>query len=166
MPDIKTALSTALQTWTKDVKEPDVQAARKGFAVTTNVSRALFDYVKAHPGHSRKAVRSAMINAGYSDTSVSSLLGQFLAVGHFRIVGDGVFTDLAAYEPVKASALRAARAAQKKRPEFHYPPAKKKAQQDAPPAPEAEFNPQALVGKLTLPQARELYDLLRRYLTA
>lgn len=176
MPDMKTALSTALQTWTQGDKEPDVQTPapepkRPGFRPTNNVSRALFDYVKTHPGLTRVNITHALAQQGYNAASVMSLTGQYLTVGLFRIVDGHVFANKDEYVPVKPSELLSARVAkQNARLQKMHKPRKdaidelretlqRKEKEDL------AFNPQALVDKLTLPQARQLYDLLRRYLS-
>lgn len=178
MPDMKTALSTALQTWTQGDKEPDVQAPapapepkRAGFKPTNNVSRALFDFVKAHPGLTRVNITSAMSQQGYNPASVMSLTGQYLTGGLFRSVDGHVFANKDEYVPIKASDLLSARVAkQNARLQKMHKPRNEAVDELRETLQRKEkeglaFNPQALVDKLTLPQARQLYDLLRRYLS-
>ena len=82
MPDIKTALSTALSEWEQDDKQQENQMKQQPFfSVTNNVTRATFDYVKNNPASSSGEVSRALEQRGYKPSSIGSLLTQFIKKG-------------------------------------------------------------------------------------
>jgi len=82
MPDIKTALSTALSEWEQDDKQQEKQMKQQPFfSVTNNVTRATFDYVKNNPASSSGEVSRALEQRGYKPSSIGSLLTQFIKKG-------------------------------------------------------------------------------------
>jgi hypothetical protein len=82
MPDIKTALSTALTEWEQDDKQQENQMKHiPHFKVTNNVTRATFDYVKNNPRQSCKEICAALEKDGYKSSSIGSLLTQFVKNG-------------------------------------------------------------------------------------
>ena len=101
MPDIKTALETALSTTINSWAQEDAQthqtkqtpqekqmtttstAKPYHFKETVGVSRAVFDHVKNNPGQSRPAVLGALLAKGYKKGSVDSLLTQYVRGGVF-----------------------------------------------------------------------------------
>jgi predicted transcriptional regulator len=82
MPDIKTALSTALSEWEQDDKQQENQMQQQPyFSVTNNVTRATFEYIKANPMSASGDVSRALEKRGYKASSVGSLLTQFIKKG-------------------------------------------------------------------------------------
>jgi predicted transcriptional regulator len=82
MPDIKTALSTALSEWEQDDKQQEKQMQQQPyFSVTNNVTRATFDYVKNNPASASGEVSRALAQRGYKPSSIGSLLTQFVKKG-------------------------------------------------------------------------------------
>jgi hypothetical protein len=177
MPDIKTALATALKDWTKDDKEPDVHPAPaaqphdgRHWSITNNVSRELFDHVKTNPGTERARVADALCARGFKKSSVQSLIGQYITAGMFEIRNGGLFAHTGEYKPVSNRMLREAREARKE--EFRFPKRKKEVRVEPLPAPESLRigpvpaplpSPQEIVDRLSLTQARDLYKLLKAY---
>lgn len=83
MPDIATALQTALTKWEPaPTPEPDKgPVAPYLFRVTNNVTRATFEAVRDNPGITTDALHKLMADRGYSRGSISSLISQMLTQG-------------------------------------------------------------------------------------
>ncbi len=147
------------------------------FGVTNNVTRATFEHVRDNPGQTRIAVADALEARGYKRTSVSALLRHMLLQGLIRENGGGLFAAQAEYTPIKTSLLKQAREKHiKKKPgrKAAAPsPAPAPAQKPAgiaalpnttPLPPGMRFTATAteLLDTLSITQARELYDELRK----
>lgn len=162
MPDIQSELSKVITAW--ETPTAPAPTGRKFFTTTNNVTRATFDYVKAHPGLTRIAVTDALQAQGYKKASTSSILGQMLKQGLLRTEGGGVFTTQSQYTPLKASKINAVRkaAAQPKRkyvlkakPVQAVPPEATVSAQNA-------FNAEEFVNSLTLKQAKAVFEELKK----
>ena len=105
MPDIKTALSTALSEWEQDDKQQEKQMKQQPFfSVTNNVTRATFDYVKNNPASSSGEVSRALEQRGYKPSSIGSLLTQFVKKGLCtRDAQNRYSVAVPEYVPMKAS---------------------------------------------------------------
>jgi predicted transcriptional regulator len=105
MPDIKTALSTALSEWEQDDKQQENQMKQQPFfSVTNNVTRATFDYVKNNPASSSGEVSRALEKQGYKPSSVGSLLTQFIKKGLCtRDAQNRYSVAMSEYVPMKAT---------------------------------------------------------------
>jgi len=105
MPDIKTALSTALSEWEQDDKQQENQMKQQPFfSVTNNVTRATFDYVKNNPASSSGEVSRALEQRGYKPSSIGSLLTQFIKKGLCtRDAQNRYSVAVPEYVPMKAS---------------------------------------------------------------
>lgn len=106
MPDIKTALSTALTEWEQDDKQQEKQMQKTPyvphFKVTNNVTRATFDHVKDNPHQSCKTICAALEKRGYKSSSIGSLLTQFVKNGLCVRDANGNYTAIAhEYTPIK-----------------------------------------------------------------
>ena len=106
MPDIKTALSTALTEWEQDDKQQEKQMQKAPyvphFKVTNNVTRATFDYVKNNPHQSCKTICVALEKDGYKASSIGSLLTQFVKNGLCTRDANHNYTAIAKeYSPIK-----------------------------------------------------------------
>ncbi len=124
MADLATALQTALnktkesnmqsnnlkQTidqWDKGT--PDSKPEKHHFNVTNNVSRTTFELVKANPGCTRGSIIEIATKQKFNPSSVSSLLAQFIRVGHIRKDVDGrLYVTKNEFEPIKHKALKKA----------------------------------------------------------
>ena len=121
MPSLKDALHAALQRKqneiTQDVHatiaawETDEQpqpATTKEQTMSNNftpkprngVSMAVFDYVLNHPNCTRTQLRDGIVNAGYKESSVSSLLTQNIRAGYFQEIEGKLTTTMTEYKPV------------------------------------------------------------------
>lgn len=114
MPDLKSELAKALNTWTKD--DPAAKAEPKPeptpppkngrfFATTNNVTRETFNYVRDNPGVTRSKAVADLKAKGFLDGSVHSLLGQMVKQGLITEVGDDRRMTCVAkeYTPLKGS---------------------------------------------------------------
>ena len=123
MPDIKTALLTAISKWddeptqpkqTKPTEEkPMLQTAPEAkkptlFKPTNNISRETFNCVRDNPGCTYKQIEGVIKGKGLNVNSVSSLLSQMYKQGMIAKQGKGgkatYFPRLKEYVPIKATA--------------------------------------------------------------
>lgn len=176
-------LSQTLNNWEQDEKKQITQQQEKPmgkqlFKTTNNVSRETFNYIKANPNKNTVEVCDALAKRGFKEGSVTSICAQLSKQG--QVLKDSYTKRLVAigseYQPLKAA----------KHFKSAPPPTRKvvkivkrdKPMQDAglasiaPKEDQAtrkaalillsEFDPHDLVNKLSVMQARELYDLLKK----
>lgn len=83
MPDMKTALTTALSQPAKAAKEM-IEITKKEFAdnvgkpFSTGVVVTVFNYIKDNPGCKSRQVNQALNPKGYPETSVSSVISKLV----------------------------------------------------------------------------------------
>ena len=122
MPDLKTALQSALNEWnqpettTVQTTTPSHHAlaaveqrpeGTRYFSRTTDVSRSTFEYVRDNPHRVTREVVAALSAHGHNPSSVSSILSQMARTGLITRESDGTYwTHAREYTPVKLSALR------------------------------------------------------------
>lgn len=141
MPDIKTALQTALgntkraqlqttlEAWEKDEKDTQLEkpmtiGKKHLFNVTNNVTRATFNYVRDNPGVTALQVVHGLSN--YNKTSVHSLVAQFISQKQFMRGADGTLRTVnAEYQPLKSTAKMRKELAAKKAAEQQEAPKRK-----------------------------------------
>lgn len=183
MPDIKTALTNVLSQWEQDEKKQITQQQEKPvtkhlFTTTNNVSRETFNYIKNNPNLTTAQVAKALEKKGFKEGSVTSICAQLSKQG--QVLKDGYTKRLVAigseYQPLKAA----------KHFKSTVQPTRKvvkivkrdKPMQDAGLAAIApkeqvdtsrstivlnrNWTAQGVVDKLSVMQARELYDLLKQ----
>jgi len=124
MPDIQTALKTALsqtlQDWDDDgeispqpfpvkttinnsVPEPTQGIPmKKTFNVSNNISRVSFEYIKNNPGSTRKEIIQALDNQGFNSGSTSSLIAQMRRNKLIHETNGAFYADVAEYRPLKS----------------------------------------------------------------
>jgi len=111
MPDIQTALSNALKTTINNWEKEDMQTTqtntqtqgKKFFGVTNNVTRATFDYLKKNPNLTSAEICADMEKLGYKESSVGSLIAQFAKQGLAERDDRGRYiTIVPEYRPLKA----------------------------------------------------------------
>jgi len=79
------------------------QRGAKAFSITNNVTRATFDFVKKHPNLTSAEICADMEKLGYKDSSVGSLLAQFAKQGLAERDDRGRYiTIVDEYRPLKA----------------------------------------------------------------
>jgi hypothetical protein len=75
--------------------------AKKTFNVTNNVSRVTFDYIKNNPGSTRKEIIQALEHAGFGGGSVSSLIAQMRRNKMVHETNGLHYADIDEYRPIK-----------------------------------------------------------------
>lgn len=181
MPDIQTALQSALKQW----EEPKEQTVRTQptqtsdpkpyFTVTNNVSRVTFEFVRDNSPKTNKEICDALEQQGFKRTSVSSLLGQMVLAGLLKRDDLGKYWALVSeYRSFSTYTLRKAQGKTKSRNLLKKPVAQTRAMKNYLPKQEAPAPVQAqpevkicnsvddLLNTLTVIQARELFDRLKK----
>lgn len=95
-----------------DVTETAAEKAdkRRGFPITTNTSRTLFDYIKKNPYQPRKNIVEHLLAQGFKESSIQTLITQMHTCGTLSKDTRGLYyATVADYRPVKISELKAAR---------------------------------------------------------
>jgi hypothetical protein len=181
MADMKTALSTILNQWEHDEEKQIMQQQEKPvgkqlFKATNNVTRETFNYIKANPNKTTAEVADALEQRGFKESSVTSICAQMSKQG---IVAKDMHTKrlvaiVSEYQPLKAAS---AFKTEKPTPKVVKITKRRDAVQDAGLASIApkedttrkaalifltEFDPHDVVNKLSVMQARQLYDLLKQ----
>jgi hypothetical protein len=102
---LSNALKTTINDWEKDdmqTTQTNTQG-KKFFGVTNNVTRATFDFVKKHPNLTSAEICADMTRLGFKDSSVGSLLAQFAKQGLAERDDRGRYiTIVDEYRPLKA----------------------------------------------------------------
>ena len=146
------------------------------FPVTTNVSRATFDFVRDNPGLHHNEVKHRLIDKGYKDSSVTALISQLRRAGQIARLADGTYHATAKeYMPIKQLFKQSAA----KQPAAKKVVAKKIAKPEPKSAGIAALQPVAtpapapapvvisndveyILSTLPIKQARSLYDELHK----
>ena len=196
MPDLKSALQSALNEWnqpettTVQTTTPSHHAlaaaeqrpeGTRYFSRTTDVTRATFEYVRDNPHRVTREVVQVLGAQGHNPSSVSSILSQMARTGLITRESDGTYwTHAREYTPVKLSALRRDRKATKPKaakpkaakpkveaPKVEVPkPTVVLTRKEAAPAPAPDLRVvnsiDELIATLTIAQAKELFDKLRK----
>lgn len=136
MPDLKTALSTALSVaqkqslskivtdWDDEPKsavpaqtqvEPEKQLGRVLFQVTNNVTRSTFYFVRDNPGLTSMQVQDKLEVQGFKRTSTSSIISQLLRQNLIKKDGDRLYSVVPEYVPVKCSSVMRRREEQERK---------------------------------------------------
>jgi hypothetical protein len=74
---------------------------KKTFNVTNNVSRVTFDYIKNNPGSTRKEIMTALEYQGFGGGSVSSLIAQMRRNKMIHETNGLHYADIDEYRPIK-----------------------------------------------------------------
>ena len=179
MPDLKSELSKVINSWEAPTQaapkaEPTAEA-KPYFSVTNNVCRATFDCIVANPGKTRTEIGKMLEKQGYKKSSTTSLMGQMVKQGRIRDANGLVYATSTEYKPLKSAkvwanyvAKQAAEAPQRKRIEI----VNKRTGEVINPRPVTTALPmpqistaldaEAMLHKLSIVQARALYDSLRK----
>ena len=166
MPDLQTELKK-LEALSFDDAGESKQMSKIYFQPTNNITRELFDFVRDNPGMQRREVTKKMNERGFKDSSTTSLIGQFLKQNLFKhINGTGLATTQKQYTPLKA---RLRKLGTKKVTKVAKVTAKKKEApiMEATPLPvqpviEHDTLVKAMLGRMSIVQAREMYDELKQ----
>jgi vacuolar-type H+-ATPase subunit I/STV1 len=183
MPDIQTALSNALKTTINNWEKEDMQTTQTNtqpkstrfFDITNNVTRATFDYVKHRPNETSAEICASMAKLGYKESSVGSLLAQFAKQGLAERDDRGRYiTIVPEYKPLKNKKKEAKVVAKPvETPKRKYEKRSEGIAALQPdvsetPAPKRfvtlvrSKTPDDILKDMTVFQARELYDYLKK----
>ena len=176
MSDLKSALQKAIEkranpllTKTLDEWEQEEnqimnrQPKVAPFPVTNNVSRATFNQVRDNIGTTVHTVE-ALVARGFKKSSITSLITQMLRQGMIKKNSQGLlYTDLKEYTPLKSNKKIKKKVVIIKR----RAPSEGIAALKAEPTPviKPPWTPAEVLDKLTVIQARALYDELMRIFT-
>lgn len=145
MPDLKSEMSKVINSWSNEAPTK----AETGHPITTNSTRATFEYVRDNPGVTRDAAVAALEHRGVPKGSSTSLLSVMVTRGNIRKTVDGaLFAAQPEYRPLPN-------------------PKPKAAPVEVPKAPEpvqinSAWDAETLLNNLSIKQARALYDELRK----
>ena len=191
MPDIKTALSAILPEWEEDQQRIDQEKhmppknTKHLFKPTTNVTRETYEFVRANPGLTQTQVAEGLVKRGFKEMSVTSLCSQFVRQGMFArdphtrgMQAVGAYTPLKSgkhrknmptLRPEKRETVSVMKRKYTKKPEPQGIAAltAPEVKEEAPRAPASliisrNWTAQGVVDKLSVMQARQLYDLLKQ----
>lgn len=175
-------LSQTLNNWEQDEQKQITQQQEKPmgkqlFRTTNNVTRETFNYIKNNPNKTTPEVCEALEKRGFKESSVNSICAQLSKQG--QVVKDGYTKRMVAigneYQPLKSAAALKALKEDKHTLKVVK---RREASQDAGIAAIApqekvdtsrstivltrNWTAQGVVDKLSVMQARELYDLLKK----
>jgi hypothetical protein len=161
------------------------------FTIKNNISRTTFNYIRDNPGSTRKEIIIALEHLGYKSDSVSSLIAQMYKNKMIHSTNDLYYADIPEYRPIKtAKALKKIQAkAELVKPKRKYtkkdttgigallrdkleatPNPVYHEDQTPPIVPERKGfvslvrnrTPESIIDNMTVYQARELYDHLKK----
>jgi len=157
MPDLKSELrkleAISFDDAGETAKEPNMV-----YKTTNNVSRSVFNYVKDNPRTLRADVIKSMEELGYNKSSVTSLIGQFLRQNMFKFdgVGPGLSVTQPEYTPLPSNYKKKVKPVAKVT-------AKSKEVATIEPVPAVNHDTlvKAMLSRMSIIQAREMYDELK-----
>ena len=180
MPDIQTALKSAIDAWeptpTGQQLKEKLMSNKPVFEVQNNVTRVTFDYIKLHPGTTSTAASRDLAKHGFKESSVTALMAQFVRSGlATRDNNHGYRVTVDEYVPMKASTKYAKKPVKVKpaTTNDHKRPLATAGDGIAALHPEATSKrvvntivfgkpPEEVIKHMTVLQARELYDYLKK----
>ena len=181
MPDLKSALQNAIESWEPTPTNKPVQQSeektmskRPAFEIKNNVTRITFDYIKLHPGTTAAAASRDLIKQGYKESSVTALMAQFVRAGlAVRDNNHGYRVVVDEYIPMKAAQKYVKKPAVKAKPASKAHAHESQSSGIAALQPEATAKrivntivfgktPEEVIKHMTVLQARELYDYLKK----
>lgn len=173
MPDLKTEMSKVLNEWEnheQSIRTPKKMAdGRVVFTVTNNVSRETFNHVKANPNITSAQACAVLEKRGFKESSVGSLLVQFVKQGMMSRDEQGRYKTLVPeYTPLKSN--KAARAVQTPKRKAGRPKGtsmgiaalKPEAGGKATGVIASQWDAETVINNIGLKQARALYDELKK----
>lgn len=103
-----TSVQDIINQWDKDpAKDAGQHKVTKPLNVTSNVSRATFDLIKANPGNTYGKICDVAQMQGYNRASAGSIISQLLHVGMVKKDDTGaLFVTQHEYTPIKYKELR------------------------------------------------------------
>jgi len=175
-------LSQTLKSWEQDEQKQITQQQEKPmgaklFRTTNNVTRETFNYIKNNPNLTTPEVCAALVKQGFKESSVHSICAQLSKQG--QVIKDGYTKRMVAigaeYQPLKsASKFKSSNASKTtlkvvKRRDIPQDaglaaiaPKEKVDTSRSTIVLNRNWTAQGVVDKLSVVQARELYDLLKQ----
>jgi hypothetical protein len=160
---------------------------KKTFGITNNISRVTFDYIKNNPGSTRKEIIQALEHQGYAGGSTSSLVAQMRRNKMIHETNNAYYADIPEYRPIKSlkalrkmeDALAPAKRKYEKKAVTGIGALLREKIENAPAVTASEpllhttqrsfltklvrtQSPEDIVGNMTVYQARELYEHLKK----
>jgi butyrate kinase len=128
------------------------------FKTSNNVSRETFNYIKDNPGLRRVQIAHAMEDRGFKKSSAMALSSQFVRAGMARVVDGGVFVAQSEYTPIKSLPKKAKGVSKVTAKKIQ------KAIMEAPVQPIVSHDTlvKAMLSRMSIIQAREMYDELKK----
>ena len=169
MPDLKTALSTALSTWEQDdqkiQQEKKMKTLPQTFKPTNNVTLETFIFVRDNPNTNSRVVCDSLEARGFKRASVGSLLTQFVKQNQMTRDRSGrLNTAVPSYVPLKST--RQFRAEGKRTNKIVNTKNKPPSAGIAALAPQStatsQWDAETIINNIGLKQARALYDELKK----
>lgn len=193
MPDIKTALTTALTTATSNTLSKEINAwddeekqrtenattGKRLFPVRNNVARETFNMVKTNPGLPAMQYVEMLNKKGFKESSTTSILSQLVRTG--QVARNDVTRTLVVaqpeYTPIKnlskakpqATPRKQRKVEEKKAGNTHQSSVGIAALSEPAAQPVStiiinrNWTPESVIDKLTLPQAKQLFEALSKY---
>lgn len=164
MPDLQSELSKVINEWEAPAPAQETKMPTHYFAPSNNVTRATFNYIRDNAGTTRVATIAALTKQGYKANSVSSIMTQMMRQGLVRETNGSVFAAQSEYTPLKSGKARQSFPAKRVvRPRTAAPAAKPTpTKAPTPAAPTTKLSAAQLLETLSIVQARELYDELKK----
>jgi len=163
MPDLQSELKKLENIAFDDEGSPTTETTMQTptYRVTNNVSRETFNYIKNNPGMRRVQIAKAMEDRGFKKSSTLALTSQFVREGMARIVDSGVFVAQSDYTPIKSIRTKT------KKPKKVTKVTAQKVQEaiiEAPVQPAVTHDTlvKAMLSRMSILQAREMYDELKK----
>lgn len=167
MPDLKTALTTALSSWEQDDQkiQQEKKLPKHIFTPTNNVTQETFNYVKNNPNKNSGEIRTALVARGFNAGSIGSLLTQFTKQNQMAKDHDGRYVVCSpSYAPLKSS--KHFRTEDKRKNKTVAVKPKPRVEGIAALAPQVtattQWDADTIINNIGLKQARALYDELKK----
>lgn len=163
MPSLQEEMSKVLTEWNQPEPQPteETKMTQNAFNITNNVTRATFDYAKAHPGLTATEISNALTPQGYKAGSVHSILAAMVRNGLCRKEGYKYIVTAEKYTPLKPTRVLVI----KKKAKIENSVKALEALAETA-KPKATITVQSIVDNMTLKEARELYVELGKYFGA
>ena len=167
MPDLKTALTTALSSWEQDDQkiQQEKKLPKHVFTPTNNVTQETFNYVKNNPNKTSGEIRTALVARGFNAGSIGSLLTQFTKQNQMvKDHSNRYSVCVPGYTPLKSS--KHFRTEDKRKNKTVAVKSKPRVEGIAALAPQAtattQWDADTIINNIGLKQARALYDELKK----
>jgi len=168
MPDIKTALSSALQEWdtgkdstTKEDKKMDARSNMpQTFRTTNNITRMTFNYVRDNPGVTAKQAGEHIRSLGLKPHSAIAMMSASVGYGIMRREDNKYYTTVPEYIPLKKPKPKNPKPVVKKEPKPVTPQQGIKAllpEPKAAPTPTPKLTNDYILSNIDVKQALSLY---------